>query len=198
MGFIRKLIKYLFSFIPRLERKVIFEVRRHDPPPLLKPIAGIRFEQVTAENIALVSHFRSQDVVEQFRKYLAQGDLGVYAFCGDRVVGHGWAALPDGSGRLIWGYMPVTSDTITVMFFSVDPRFRGRKIFQHILAELIRLVFSKTDVSRILSDVAVCNAPSLAGFERVGFRRLCTPTLLKWRGHTIRLARIPKINPDCP
>ncbi len=192
-SFIPRLLR---KIIPRLQRKVILEVRRHDPPPLLKPIDGIHFEQVTAENVALVSHFRCQKVVANCRRYLAQGDLGIYAFCGDRVVGHGWVAIPNGLGRKIWGYMPVTRDTTSFMFFHIDPKFRGRKIFQHVLAELVKLTFSKSNVGRILSDVNVYNAPSIAGCERAGFRRICIVPLFLWCGITITLGRIPKSNPN--
>ncbi len=191
-------MKFFASFIPKLQRYVVSEVRRHAPLLSLKPIDGIRIEQVTTENVASISHFRSQEVVESFRRYLAQGDLGIYAFYGDRAVGHAWAALPDGTRRLIWGHMPVTSDTVSFLFFSVDPQFRGRKIFQLMLVELVKLVFSTTNVSRVLADVPVYNAPSLAGVERAGFRRLCILPVLRWRGHTIRLARIPKAEPDRP
>lgn len=195
MKYIRKIIKRVKSLIPIIKRVVIIEAHRNDPRPSLEPPAGVSFEQVTAENVDLVLSFRKQEVVEQFQKYLAQGDIGMYAICDGHVVGHAWAAVAEEPGRLVWGYLPVTSDTSIFLFGSVDPEYRGRKIFQHILAELIKLIFRKTKVERIRADVHIKNAPSLGGCDRVGFRRICIMPLLHWRGRKIPLRKIPNTDP---
>lgn len=198
MDIFHKLIKFLVSLVPRYRRRIIFEVRRHDPPPILKPAEGIRFEQVTVENVDMLSHYCSQSEVESRRKQLAQGDLGLYAFCDDRAVGQGWASMPSGIDRLLSGFLPVTSDTFPLRSFSVDPQFRGRKIYQHLLAEIAKLAFSKTNASRLLGNSYDDNYPSLAALERAGFHRICIVPIWEWRSRTIALKKIPDYKADSP
>lgn len=183
---------FVAPLIPRIQRYTVFELGRQDrltPPPTN---AEIHIEQVTAGNVGAVASFRDENVLNTFRRYLADQDLGVYAYCGDAVVGHAWAAVWHGANRWVWDYMPVTADTACICFCSVSPAFRGRKIYQQMIVALTELVFASTDVRRILIDTAIDNGPSLSAIERVGFRRLLVLPVVRWRLHALGLRRIPR------
>ena len=195
-GVIQRLRRRLSSLIPRVERNAVFEVLRRDTLNLPPRSPDLRIDQVTADNLQDISQFRNETVLQTFRQYLARKDIGVYAYCDGLAAGHAWAALWHGSKRLVWGYLPVDASTACIYFCSVSPSYRGRKTYQNMLVELSKLVFESTPVRRILISCALDNLPSYSAIERVGFRRLLILPILRWRGHMIRFARIPKVESD--
>ena len=180
------------SSLPRVERNVVFQLLREDrmQEPVRNPALCV--EQVTAENLAAASSFRSQGVVGVFRQFLAEREIGVYANCSGQVVGHAWAAIWHGAERLVCGYLPVDERTACIHFCSVSPAYRGRKIYQHMLVELVSIVLASTPVRRILISCAFDNLPSSAAIERVGFRRVTMLFVVQWKGRTLCLIRLPK------
>lgn len=191
-------MKIATRLIPKLQRYVVYEIGRQERLTAPKSKGEFRFEQVSADNVSAISSFRNKQVVRVFRRYVSEGDVGIYAFFGNEAVGHAWAAVWHGSDRSVWGYMPVTTDTACIYFCSVSPQFRGRNLYQHMLVKLAELVFRSTPVHRILIDSSADNLPSLSAIQRVGFRRLLVLPVLRWCGHTLRLARIPKHKPHHP
>ena len=117
MNYFRRLKNRFLSIIPRFRRRVILEVRRGDPPPELPHLEGVRFEQVTSDNVDMISHYCDQSEMMKRRKNIDDGVLGMYAFCGDRVVGQGWAEIPGDDDRLLWNFLPVTKDTLPFRSF---------------------------------------------------------------------------------
>ena len=188
----------LSALLPRVERNVVFELRRQDPVNMPPRSAELHLVPVTLANVEGISRFRHDGIVDLFRRFLAEGEIGVYAYWGDMAVGHAWAGLWHGSPRLVWGYLPVTSGTACIYFCSVSPSYRGRRIYQNMLVELIRVVCVSTPVRRIMISCELDNRPSYSAIERVGFRRLLVLPVLCWRGHRIRLATVPDTESDIP
>lgn len=197
-GVVGRFHKRLSSFIPRTERNAVFELRRQDRVHMPPRSAELQVVAVTPSNVEAISSFRGESIVQVFRRFLANKQIGVYADYDGIVVGHAWAALWQGSKRMVWGYLPVDASTACIYFCSVSPLYRGRKIYQNMLVELAKAVFESTPVSRILISCAPDNLPSYSAIERVGFRRLLILPLLRWRGHVICFARIPEAEIENP
>ena len=190
----RRLREQVSPLIPRVERDAVFELlsqgQMNQPPR--SPDLLLRVDRVTADNLTDVLQFRNENVLQAFGQHLADKDIGVYAYCDGRAVGHAWAAPWHGSKRLVCGYLPVDASTACIHFCSVSPYYRGRKIFQNMLVELAKIVFDSTPVRRILISCAVANVPSYCAIKRVGFQRVVVLFILRWCGHTIRSVRIPQ------
>jgi len=194
----RRLRERVSPLIPRVERDAVFELlsqgQMNQPPR--SPDLLLRVDRVTADNLTDVLQFRNENVLQAFRQYLADKDIGVYAYWDGLAVGHVWAALWHGSKRFVGGYLPVDVSTACMHFSSVSPSYRGHKIYQNMLVELAKIVFESTPVRRILISCSVDNLASYSAIERVGFRRLLILPVLRWGGRTIRFARIPKVETD--
>lgn len=197
-GVVGRFRKRLRSFLPKTECNVIFELRRQDCVQMPPRHVSLQVVPVTSNNVEAISSFRSEGIVQVFRRFLAQQQMGVYATYDGLAVGHAWAALWQGSTRRIWGYLPVDSSTASIYYCSVSPRYRGRKVFQNMLVDLAHTVFESTSVARILISCSPDNRPSYSAIERVGFRRVLILPLLRWRGHAICFARIPQAEIEVP
>jgi hypothetical protein len=195
LAVVRHLQVFARTCKPTINRNVVFELLPQDRIHVPPPVPDLNITRVTVDNVSAIASFRSASIVDVFRSHLAEHDIGIYAYSGTDAVGHAWAALWHGAKRRIWGYLPVDAGTAGIYFCAVSPSHRGRKIYQHMLVELVRLVFATTPTHRILISCAVHNLPSNAAIERVGFRRLCILTSLHWRGRTISFPGIPKM-PD--
>ena len=55
--------------------------------------------EVTPKNVQDVRDMRDGPVGKKFRKFLAEGDTGLYAMLGTKVIGHVWSRVCTGARR---------------------------------------------------------------------------------------------------
>ncbi|MCK4827364.1 GNAT family N-acetyltransferase [bacterium] len=147
--------------------------------------AGIVISDVTCENIESVSDFRSKEHVKIFRRYLAEGNCGVYAWIDSKVVGHAWANVCRQSHCRVNGYMDINQGDAFLHYCNVSKDHRGQRIYPLMLAALCQRLFSQEKVGRILIDTEADNKPSLQGIAKVGFKLLGTGTYIQFRGRLL-------------
>jgi ribosomal protein S18 acetylase RimI-like enzyme len=194
-GPLRAIGVYLQTSIPEIQRRGMFEVCRGEEIAQLSCPPGLQIEPVTAENVARVAEFAGPETAKVFRQYLAEGTIGVYASYGDSIVGYGWAAVAQQGQRWFSTYMLVTPEIACIYHCFVHPDFRGRKIYPNMLVALLHRLLDMPQVQRVTIYTDVDNARSIAGIERVGFRRRWVWLLLRWRKNRYRLFRIHRCPP---
>lgn len=129
----------------------------------------VTIARVSADNVHLVEGFREAAVATVFRRFLDEGQVGVYAIHEGRAVGHVWA-IPGGlSRRRANGYFPLRRGEALIHYAHVDPGFRGRSVFGLMTAELVDLVRGELTCPHILVDAEVANDPSNRALRGMGF-----------------------------
>lgn len=173
--------------------KNLFKVRRTlvfylgDPGDII-PInskAKISISGVSFDNVEHITDFRSEKHEAMFRKYLEEGECGVYAWLDSKVVGHVWAKVCKRSRCRIKGYMDISQSEAMIHFANVSEEQRGKNIHPSMLVALCRYLFSEEKVNRILIEMEVDNRAALRGPIKVGFKLLCTGTYVKFRGRLL-------------
>ncbi|MCK5345519.1 MAG: GNAT family N-acetyltransferase [Candidatus Heimdallarchaeota archaeon] len=147
--------------------------------------ADIVISDVTFENVEGVSDFRSKEHVKIFRRYLAEGNCGVYAWIDSTVVGHAWANVCRQSHCRVNGYIDIDQGDAFLHYCNVRKDCRGQRIYRLMLVVLCQRLFLQEKVSRILIDTAINNRPSLRGIAKVGFKLVGTGIYIQFRNYLL-------------
>jgi len=137
------------------------------PPP-----EGVETRVVSAADVDRAGDFRDAAVVAEFRRLLAAGDRGVYAWKDGRVVGHVWTAICRAPRRRMWGGIDVAKGDAFLLWGNVREDLRGRGILQAMLRTLARDVFAAGDVRRVVGDPPTDPPASVRAHRNCGFRVL--------------------------
>jgi RimJ/RimL family protein N-acetyltransferase len=137
------------------------------PPP-----GGVTVRAVTTSDVDRVRDFRDDAVAAEFRRLLAAGDRGVYAWMDGRVVAHLFAAVCGGPRRRMWGGVDLVRGDALFVWGNVREDLRGRGILQAMIRELVRVLFRDEHVKRVLGDPPSDLPASIRAHENCGFRRL--------------------------
>jgi RimJ/RimL family protein N-acetyltransferase len=153
-----------------VRREVFFEVT--DPSEILRVPAKIPvdFVRVTPENVERVADFREPALIAWCRGRLGEGQYGIFALAGGRVVGHVWAVLCQAERCLANGYIEIASDEAALHAGRVAESQRGQRIFQAMLAEICVRLFDEMKVRRIATSCELDNPAARHGHEKVGFK----------------------------
>ncbi|HUT35659.1 MAG TPA: GNAT family N-acetyltransferase [Planctomycetota bacterium] len=156
--------------IIRVRRQQLFELT--DPADILavQPKLDIAMVFVTEENVDRVTDFRDETVAAAFRGFLREGQLGVYAVAGGRVVGHAWALVCARERCRANGYLALRQGEACIHFCQVREERRGRNVYPAMLVALCGRLFQEAKVRRVIIDAALDNTASLRGIRKVGFR----------------------------
>jgi len=154
----------------RVRREEFLELRgRAEVAPVAARIP-VAFERVTAENVARAGDFREARLAKAFRRYLREGQEGIFAVADGRVVGHAWAVICRGGRCLANGYIELARGEAALHSISVAESHRGRRVFQAMVAAFCARLFDEANVGRIVSTVELDNPASRRGHMNIGFR----------------------------
>lgn len=129
----------------------------------------IVFTKVTPDNIDSVLDFRDVNHLENFKKFLDDGQVGIYAWLDSKVVGHGWGKLCNGNCCRVNGYMDILHGEALIHYCNVKDAFRGNSIYPSMLIALSNMLFSE-GARCVLIDTEIDNIASCKGIAKVGFK----------------------------
>lgn len=145
----------------------------------------ICISEVSFDNVERVTDFRKKKHEAIFRKYLEEGQYGVYAWIDLKVVGHAWAKVCKRSRCRINRYMDISQNVALIHYCNVSEERRGQNIYPSMLVALCRRLFLQANVNRVLIDTEVDNKASLLGLVKVGFKLLGTGIYVQFRGRLL-------------
>jgi RimJ/RimL family protein N-acetyltransferase len=153
-------------------RQVIYEILLPAMLPNSERAEAIEITPITLDNVAEVAVIRTSEVVDRFRGFLREGQVGVYARQDSRVVGHAWAVLAGPRDRRVNGYFFLKANEALVHQCLVEAAQRGRGIFPAMLRAMSRRLFAEKAVQRVILDTERDNAASQRAANKAGFRAL--------------------------
>lgn len=142
----------------------------------------ISISDVSFDNVQRITDFRKKKHEVLFRKYLEEGQYGVYAWIDLKVVGHAWAKVCKRSHCRINRYMDISQNEALIHYCNVSEEQRGQNIYSSMLVTLCRRLFLQAKVNRALIDTEVDNNASIRGLIKVGFKLLGAGTYVQFRG----------------
>jgi RimJ/RimL family protein N-acetyltransferase len=132
----------------------------------------VKLVPITLDNVTFVRSFKGKSDVNKFRRFLNTGELGFYAEVNSEIVGHIWVKHCAQPEKNIRGYIDLLEDEAVIHHIHVASEYRSQHIFQMMLYDAVRHIFSQKNIKRLLADVETGNTASLRGFEKVGFKYL--------------------------
>lgn len=161
---IRRLINKIRSLFPYFRSFYVYEVKSHVIGVESYPIL---FKQVVNDNIWDVISFRDENIVEQFVSFLLNDEFGLYGYYQGEVIVHGWATINKSSrNELVNGYFLLPPKAAFIHFCSVNPKYRGKKVYQALLLELYKSL--KLDGYVIYIDTNDWNIAAQKAIEHTG------------------------------
>lgn len=149
------------AVIPRLGAHDVIAVHHNRPEDLLLWSGG---PLSTASAIS--------ECASDYPNSLARGrDLHTLVLNG-QLAGWGYSYLPSEPARLsetpgaILDFLP---ESVSLYDFHVIPAFRGRRLYQYLLSEILKMRFAE-GARHAYIGVLASNGPSRSAIERVGFR----------------------------
>jgi len=127
--------------------------------------------EVTPKNVQDVRDMRDGPVGKKFRKFLAEGDTGLYAMLGTKVIGHVWSRVCTGDSLRVDGLLGLHRGEAIIHFAMVREEYRGNNIYPYLLSVLSRKLFLEDNVRRVSILAEADNLPSRRGIEKAGFTR---------------------------
>lgn len=131
-----------------------------------KPADSFRIEHVTQQNVSDASSFQSYRQIETFKKFLALGHIGYYAYLDNRCAHRSWVVEGEAT-VLMHKFYPIklAGNEVFVQYCETAPWARGRNIFTEVLCQIGEEYLQK----RVLISVDSRNASSLKSMIKAGF-----------------------------
>jgi len=130
----------------------------------------IDIQEVTFENVESVTDFRTREHVATFRRYLEQGQYGIYAWLDSKVVGHAWAKACVWQRCRVNRYMDIHQGEALIHYCNVSEEQRGENVYPAMLVRLCQKLFCEANVTKVIIDTSPNNKASLQGILKVGFK----------------------------
>jgi hypothetical protein len=169
----------------RIRRQRIFYLDAPNDIITVSNKADIKISKVTSDNVERVVDFRAIEHAGTSRKYLTEGQYGIYAWLGAKVVGHAWAKLCTKPHFMVNRYFDLKQGEAFIHYCNVDEDHRGQDVFPLMLACLCHRLFDEAKAKRIIIDTEVDNEPSLRGIAKVGFKPLGSGIYVQFLGRRI-------------
>ena len=133
---IRNLVNKIGNVLPRIRSYYVYEVKNHVNNIESYPII---FKEVTNDNVRDAILFRDENVVNKFELFLSNGEFGLYGYYQVKVIVHGWVIMNKSfKNKLVNNYFLLPSKAAYIHFCNVNPKYRGKKVYQALLLELYR------------------------------------------------------------
>ena len=145
----------------------------------------ISIQNITPDNVERVTDFRDRDKERVFRRFLNEGQVGIYAISDSKVVGHAWAVICHKKRNMANGYFELQKGEVLIHFCNVKESCRGQGIYPAMLVALCKRLFGEIGSNKIFIDTEVDNIASVRGIQKAGFRPLGQYLFLQFRNTLI-------------
>lgn len=166
----RRLAKKLFEH----NEYYIFVSRSLEELPAERPLPPtLRIVRLDSQNAGEIREWEGLPANKRrdFRRMLAQGQIGFFALDGNRVAGHVWAIVNRGSRVINRGYVRVHPGEAYVHYAHTYPPYRRQGIAFDLGLRLAYDILAMPDIHVIKASVLSQNTPSLTLMEALGARR---------------------------
>ncbi|MFH1370570.1 MAG: GNAT family N-acetyltransferase [Planctomycetota bacterium] len=154
----------------RIRRREVFVCGRLEELHEKRPKIPITIQDASYDNVHRVTDFRNEKVEESFRRFLYQGQIGVYAISDSKAVGHAWAIICPKKRQMANGYFQLHKREALIHFCNTEPSCRGQGIYQAMLFALCKRLLEEAKVKSVFIDTDLGNMPSVRGIQKVGFK----------------------------
>lgn len=144
-----------------------------DLPPERPLPAGLRIVRVDRDNAEELEGWEGLPANKRrdFRRMLAQGQIGYFALDGSRAAGHVWAIINRGQGVINRGYVRVYPGEAYLHYAHTYPEYRRHGIAFDLGLRLLYDVLTMPGIKAAKASVLTTNIPSLAMMEALRARR---------------------------
>ena len=154
----------------RIRRQEVFVCSGLEELHERRPRIPITIQDTSYDNVHRVTDFRNEKVEESFRRFLDQGQMGLYAIKDSQVVGHAWAIICRKKRQMANGYFELHKGEGLIHFCNTEPSCRGQGIYQAMLVALYKRLLNEAKVERVFVDTDLDNLASIRGIQKVGFK----------------------------
>lgn len=168
---LRRLMKKVFEH----NEYYIFVNRSLDDLPPERPLpAGLRIVRIDQGNADELERIEGLPANKRrdFRRMLAQGQVGYFALDGQRAAGHLWAIIPRPNEVVNRGYVRIYPGEAYAHYAHTYPPYRRQGIAFALSLHLLHDVLSMPDVRVVKASVLTTNTPSLAMMEALHSRQV--------------------------
>ena len=169
----------------RIRRQRVFSLTDPAAIVVVDPKADIEISRVTLDSVERVTDFRTANHAAVFRRYLTDGQYGVYAWINGKVVGHGWAKVCTQSQCIVNRYMDLHKGEALIHYCNVNRAHRNKGVYTLMLASLCHRLFDEAQVKHIIIDTEADNDASLRGIAKAGFKPIGRGTFVQLMGRRI-------------
>jgi len=125
---------------------------------------SLRIEAATEEKCEDICSIRNRNVMCAFQNMIREGQICIFAYIGDKAVGHAACVLPD----TIVGAFHVKNSAY-IHYCYVEPKYRGHNIYPLMLCQLIKICEMEKNIQRFTIMTSKENISSQQGLKKVGF-----------------------------
>ncbi|BDB02547.1 GNAT family N-acetyltransferase [Clostridium botulinum] len=129
---------------------------------------NIKINLVNKNNTLDILDYRNEEVYKNFIKMLEKNQIGVYAKCDEKVVGHAWCII-NNDLNIVQDIFLMQKRTAMIHFCNVDKKHRGKSIYPYMLYTLIMYVKNRFDIEDFYISTDYDNISSQIGVHKIGF-----------------------------
>lgn len=131
---------------------------------LVEPRISFNLVPISETNAWLVDELRGKEYVEQFKRQLALGDKGYYAWIDNKPIGYGWIKHPGSDDY----FFIIGEGCVYLCRFFVQTNYRGNRVYPSMINRLIATI-SDHDRQTYYIAVERGNEASERGLRKTGF-----------------------------
>lgn len=177
-GLVHRLAKKLFAH----NEYYIFTSRSLEELPAERPLPPtLRIMRLDSQNAGEMEQWEGLPANKRrdFRRMLAQGQIGFFALDGNQVAGHVWAIVNRGGRVINRGYVRVYPGEAYVHYAHTYPPYRRQGIAFDLVLRLLYDILAMPDIHMVKASVLSHNTPSLTMLETLRGQRV--GRILFWR-----------------
>lgn len=159
------------SFLKRLvsiKTLKVYKINCNKVPPIL--FHDIKIKPIDFSNLYLLEELRNKIVVNNFKKFLSDGEKGFMVIKKNKCIAHGWLILNTSNiDKIACEYFNMSPNSAFIHYCYVDEAQRGQGIYKYLLTSIIKYCYSITNLNfNILIDTGINNIPAQRAIVSIG------------------------------
>ncbi|MEA4924861.1 MAG: hypothetical protein VB084_06055 [Syntrophomonadaceae bacterium] len=160
---------------------VIYKCSNKEPSEV-KTKKPIEIANVTSENVNDALVYEPEVKVNEFKRFLHEGDCGFYAYLNYQYIHRSWVTFGPKTETLWKGCVPlkIKKNEAFIRWGETVPSARGMGVSPYVLSHIVNLLSDRVEVFYI--STTDDNVASKKGIEKVGFSLLSRCKAKKFLG----------------